>query len=62
MDLYLSSKEDRQNEKEVIVVVRNKDGTVDRHRIFPDSVRQMDNGVIEETYTFKLFTREGGFL
>ena len=60
MELYLSSREEK-NEKEVTVVVCNKDGTVDKCRIFPDSVRQMDNGV-EETYTFKLFTREGGLL
>lgn len=60
MDLYLPSKEDGKNEKEVTVVVSNKDGTVERHLITPDFVRQKDNGVIEETYTFKLFTREGG--
>ena len=62
MDLYLPSKEDGQNEKEVIIVVRNKDGTVEKHLITPDFVRRRDNGVTEETYTFKLFTREGGLL
>lgn len=62
MELYLTSKEDGKNEKEVIVVVRNKDGTVDKHIITPDYVRQRNNGITEETYTFKLFTREGGFL
>lgn len=55
-------REDGKNEKEVIVVVRNKDGTVERHLIVPDFVRKLNNGVTEETYTFKLFTREGGLL
>lgn len=58
MELYLSSRDFKTQEKEVIVVVRDKDGNVTRHLITPDFVRQKDNGVTEETYTFKLYTRE----
>ncbi len=62
MELYLSSKDFKTQGKEVIVVVRDKDGNKTRHLIIPDSVRHKDNGVIEETYTFKLYTREGRLL
>ena len=62
MELYLSSRDFKTQGKEVIVVVRDKDGNTTRHLITPDFVRQKDNGVVEETYTFKLYTMEGGLL
>ena len=62
LDKFLHRDAGKVQEKEVEVIVHDEYGTTERYRIFPDFVRQRDNGIVEETYTFKLYTREGGFL
>lgn len=58
LDKFVHCDASKIQKKNVVVVVHNEYGNTETYRIIPDSIRHMDNGVIEETYTFKLYTRD----
>ena len=61
LDKFLHRDAGKVQEKSVEVIVHDEYGTTRKYRITPDYIRR-DNGVVEETYTFKLYTRERGEL
>jgi hypothetical protein len=62
LDRFLHRDADKVQEKSVEVVIHNEYGNTEKYQIVPDSVRHIDNGTIEETYTFKLYSRDRGLL
>lgn len=62
LDKFLHRDTGKVQEKFVEVIVHDEYGTTEKYIIAPNSVHPRDNGVVEETYTFKLYTREGGLL
>ena len=62
LDRFLHRDASKVQEKSVEVVIHDEYGNIEKYGIVPDSVRHIDNGVIEETYTFKLYSRDRGLL